>query len=194
VDSGPARRIPNPAGGITGRDAAPNRRGAELAGLVPGEGGFDAERLLLEDAAQQCATLFVADSDFGRAAHDPRVVERLRGARFLAVMGWAETPLSRVADLVLPAATHAEREGTFLNVDGRLQRFERAFPPPAQCRPAVEILADLLSRFDGKWASVTAPVAFDLMSEETPALAGARWATIPATGLRLAQATAGAGA
>ena len=194
VDSGPARTIPNPRGSVTGHDAAPNRRGVELAGLVPGAGGLDAEKILLEEGAASCAALFVADSDFGRAAHDPKIVERLRRARFLAVMGWADTPLARVADLVLPVATHTEREGTFVNVEGRLQRFDRAFPAPAQCRPALEVLADLLSRFDSKWASVTAPVVFDMMAEEIPALGGLRWARIPATGAPVPVAPAEASA
>jgi NADH-quinone oxidoreductase subunit G len=185
VDSGPSRTIPNPAGGITGHEAAPNRRGAELAGLVVGAGGIDAEQLLLEGAAASCSALFVLDSDFGRAAHDPKIVERLREARFLAVLGWADSPLAQVADVVLPAATHAERDGTFVNVEGRLQRFDRAFPGSAQVRPAIEVLADLLSRFDTKWAAVDAAIAFDLMAEENPALAGLRWAEIPATGVPL---------
>lgn len=184
VDSGPSRTIPNPGGGITGHDAAPNRRGAELAGLVAGADAIDGERLLVGGAAS-CNALIVLDSDFGRAAHDPKLVERLREARFLAVIGWADTPLAQVADVALPAATHAERTGTFVNVEGRLQRFERAFPPPAQVRPAVEILADLLARFDSKWAAVDAATAFDLMAEEKPPLAGLRWAEIPATGAPL---------
>jgi NADH-quinone oxidoreductase subunit G len=185
VDSGPPRSIPNPAGGISGRDAAPNRRGAELAGLVPGDDGRGAEELLLGEAAASCSVLVVADSDFGRAAHDPRVVERLRQARFLAVLGWAETPLSRVADLALPTATHAERAGTFVNVAGRLQRFERAFPPPSESRPALEVLRDLLARLEARWAGVGAPQVFDLLAAETPELAGLRWDTLPASGVEL---------
>jgi len=190
VDSGPAHHVPNPAGGLTGRDAAPNRRGAELAGLRPITGGMDAQQLLAEDGASSCAALFVADSDFGKAARDPKVVERLRAARFLAVMGWADTPLARAADVVLPAATHAEREGTFVNTAGRLQRFARAFPSPSQARPAVEILAELLARFDPKWAAVTPAVVFDLMAEEIAQLDGMRWQTLPPTGVSLAGGSA----
>jgi len=190
VDSGPARSIPNPAGGVTGRDASPNRRGAELAGLVPGAEGIDAEALLLDGAAARCAVLFVADSDFGKAAHDPKVVERLREAAVLVVMGWADTPLARVADVVLPAATHAEREGTFVNVDWRVQRFERAYPAPSQVRPALEILADLLSRFDAKWSTVTPAIVFDLLAEEVTEFSGLRYQEIPATGQPLARAGA----
>jgi NADH-quinone oxidoreductase subunit G len=189
VDSGPTRAIPNLRGEIVGHDAAPNRRGAELAGLVPGPDGLDAETLLLEDGARSCSVLVVADSDFGKAAHDPKIVERLREARFLAVLGWADTPLARVADVVLPVATHAERDGTFVNVENRLQRFDRAFPAPSQSRPAVEVLADLLSRFDPKWGSVTVATAFDLMTEEIDELDGIRWAAIPPTGLALRRQT-----
>jgi NADH-quinone oxidoreductase subunit G len=185
VDSGPTRFIPNPSGGVTGHDAAPNRRGVELAGLTPGAGGMDAQSLLVEEAAAQCSVLFVADSDFGKAARDPRVVERLRKARFLVVMGWADTALARAADVVLPTATHAEREGTFVNVQSRLQRFDRAYPPPSQSRPAIEVLAELLARFDPKWSSVTAATAFDLLAEEIEAFDGLRWAAVPAEGIVL---------
>jgi predicted molibdopterin-dependent oxidoreductase YjgC len=193
VESGPERTIPNPAGGVTGRDAAPNRRGVELAGLVPGPDGLDADALLKRDGADRCAALFVADSDLGHAARDAEIAQRLRRARFLAVMGWADSPLARLADVVLPAATHAEREGTFVNVQSRLQRFDRAFPPPSQVRPALEILVELLSRFDGKWSSVSAATAFDLLTEEVETFDGLRWAAIPPTGGVLAgSATGGA--
>jgi len=186
VESGPERKIPNLHGGVRGSEAAPNRRGAELAGLVPGQGGSDAHALLYGDAAEGCAAIFVADSDLGAAAHDPAVVERLRKARFLAVMGWADTPLTAVADVVLPVSTHAERDGTFVNSQNRLQRFQRAFPGPAQVRPAVEVLAELLGRFDSKWAAVDAATAFDLLAEEVDALDGLRWATLPAGGVSIA--------
>ncbi|MFN7940664.1 MAG: 2Fe-2S iron-sulfur cluster-binding protein [Thermoanaerobaculia bacterium] len=188
VDSGPARTIPNPRGGITGHDAVPNRRGAELAGLRPRGAGIDAERLLLEDGAKSCSVLLVADSDFGKAAYDPKVVERLREARTLIVMGWADSPLARAADIVLPVATHAERDGSFVNVEGRLQRFERAFPAPPQVRLAVEVLAEILGRFDPKWSFVNTATAFDLLGEEVPAFAGLRFAEIPASGVVLAGA------
>jgi len=142
-------------------------------------------RVALEDGAERCAAIFVVDSDFGRAARDPKVVERLRKARFLAVMGWADTPLARAADVVLPAATHAERDGTFVNVQSRLQRFVRAYPAPSQARPGLEILAELLSRFEAKWASVSAATVFDLLAEEVDAFSGLRWAQIPAEGQTL---------
>ncbi len=151
---------------------------------MPASGAVSSEDLLLEGSAAKCGAIFIADSDFGRAAHDPKVVERLREAKFLAVMGWADSPLARVADVVLPVATHAERAGTFVNAEWRVQRFEQAFPAPPQVRPGVEALADLLSRFDPKWSTVTPATVFDLMAEEVQAFRGLRYREIAAEGTR----------
>ncbi|HEX9669664.1 MAG TPA: 2Fe-2S iron-sulfur cluster-binding protein [Thermoanaerobaculia bacterium] len=185
VDLGRPRTIPNLKGGITGREYAPNRRGAELAGLAAGAGGFGASDLLDGDAAARCAALVVCDSDFGAAAHRPEVVERLRRAPYLAVFGWADTPLARAADVALPVAHHAEKDGTFVNVEWRVQRFARAFPPPAQVRTGVEALSDLLSRFDARWGGLDAARVFDRLARENPAFAALSWEELPATGALL---------
>ncbi len=192
VDHGPARTIPNLKGGITGRDAAPNRRGAELAGLRPAPGGLDAEDLLLGDGAARCAVLVVADSDFGKAAHDARVVDRLRRAKYLAVFGWADTPLAQAADVALPTATHAEQEGSFVNVERRVQRFERAFPPPGQARAGIEAWRELLARFEPEWGALSTAAVFALLANAVPAFAGLNWADLPATGSPLGGAPSAA--
>jgi NADH-quinone oxidoreductase subunit G len=164
---------------ITGREAAPNRRGAELAGL---SGGDD---LLQGDGASRCAVLVVCDSDFGKAAWDPETVARLRKAKFLVVFGWADSPLAQAADVALPVAHHGEKDGTFVNVEWRVQRFEKAFPPTGQVRPAIEVLSDLLSRFDISWAHQSASTVFDRLAGELPAFAGLSWRRLPATGASL---------
>jgi len=182
---GPARTIPNLHGGITGRERHPNRRGAELAGFGGGEGP-SADDLMLGDAAAGLDVLVVADSDLGPAAHDEEAVARLRRAGFLVVFGWADTPLARAADVALPVATHAEKDGTFVNVERRLQRFEQAFPPPGQVRPAVEVLAELLAKLDGEsWAGVGTAAAFARLAEARPELAGLDFDELPPTGAPL---------
>jgi NADH-quinone oxidoreductase subunit G len=202
VEMGPEWHIPNLHGGVTGREAAPNRRGAELAGLVPGPGGMSAADLLAGDGAGRCAVLVVADSDFGRAAWDEATVERLRRARLLIVFGWADSPLAKAADLALPLATHAEKTGSFVNVQGRVQRFTAAFPPPGLVRPGVDALADLLARFEHSAsgiAGLTPEKVFARLAETVPAFAGLELAGLPATGAPLQtpqtpQAAAAAGA
>jgi predicted molibdopterin-dependent oxidoreductase YjgC len=187
VSDGPERHIPNLQGGVTGREAQPNRRGAELAGLG---GGIAASDLLDGDAAARLSLLVVADSDFGPGAHDADTVARLRKADFLVVIGWADTPLARAADVALPVATHAEKDGTFVNVENRLQRFEQAFPAPGQVRPAAEVLSELLGGFEDEWAAFAdagteaARQAFARLATTVPALAGLDF-DLPPTGTAL---------
>jgi NADH-quinone oxidoreductase subunit G len=187
VDLGPEWTIPrHQRPPITGREAAPNRRGAELAGLGGVEvAGLSADDLLNGDGASRCAVLVVCDSDFGKAAWDPEAVARLRQAKFLVVFGWADSPLAQAADVALPVAHHGEKEGTFVNVEWRVQRFERAFPATGQVRPAIEVLSDLLSRFDAGWAHLSASTVFDRLASELQAFAGLSWRRLPATGAAL---------
>ena len=90
----------------------------------------------------------VADAAFSRIADDPKAVAALRKARFLAVAGRNANALTRAADVVLPVASMAEREGTFTNVQGRVQKFERAFLPKPPIRPALELIS-MLARMLG---------------------------------------------
>ena len=166
---------------ITGREAAPNRRGAELAGL----GGGTADDLLTGDAAAGCEVLVVCDSDFGKGAYSAETVAKLRQAKFLVVFGWADSPLAQAADVALPVPHHGEKDGTFVNVEWRLQRFERAFAAPGQTRSTVEALGDLLSRFDAAWANQSPGKVFDRLAGELPAFAGLHWHDLPATGATL---------
>ncbi len=50
------------------------------------------------------------------------------------------------ADVILPAASFAEKDGTFTNSDRRVQRVRQALPPPGQARADWEIVADLARR------------------------------------------------
>jgi NADH-quinone oxidoreductase subunit G len=188
VDLGPERHIPNLLGGVTGREAAPNRRGAELAGLSSGSRGRSAAEILSGD--HRFSVLVVTDSDFGQAAHDEAAVARLRqSAETLIVFGWADSALAQAADVALPLATHAEKTGSFVNVQGRVQRFKAAFPPPGLVRDGVDVLSDLLSRVDPSLANLTAEVVFGRLAEIVPAFAGLSLKNLPATGASLVNTT-----
>ncbi len=187
---GRERRIPNTHGGISGLETTPNRRGAELAGLVPNQGGLTARDLLQGGKAADCSVLVVADSDFGPAAHDPAVVEQLRKAAFLVVLGWADTPLAQAADVALPLAHHGETDGTFVNVAWRLQRLQKAFPPPMQVRAGVEVLSDLLARLQPEWGNLSVAQAFARLSGTVSAFRDLDFAKLPASGVVLPVAAA----
>jgi len=67
-------------------------------------------------------------------------------AKFSVVQEILMTDLAQEADVVLPALSFAEREGTFTSGDRRVQRFYRALPPQAQAKPDWWIAQELASR------------------------------------------------
>ena len=105
-------------------------------------------------------------------ADDPEKVAALRRARFLAVAARTANALTRAADVVLPAASLAEKEGTFTNVQGRVQRFERAFLPRPPVRATWELLLQLAVAVgfgDRNW---TPEDLLGLIAKEIPAYGG----------------------
>jgi NADH dehydrogenase/NADH:ubiquinone oxidoreductase subunit G len=53
-----------------------------------------------------------------------------------------------IADLILPGAAYTEKNGTFVNMEGRVQHTARAFLPPGQAKVDAEILDELLVGLD----------------------------------------------
>lgn len=54
------------------------------------------------------------------------------------------------ADVVLPATTFVESSGTFINLEGRIQKFKKAIEPCGQARPDWWIIAALAERLGAK--------------------------------------------
>jgi len=157
---------------VEGDEEAPNHRGAKDMGMSPGAGGYGLDAVLSGKAAPE--VIVVADADFSRLANDPQTVAALRKARFLAVAGRNANALTRAADVLLPAASMAEREGTFTNVQGRVQRFQRAFLPKPPIRPVLELVA-MLGRMLGYGdGSQTPPGVLEQIATEIPAYSNIR--------------------
>ena len=72
-------------------------------------------------------------------------VERIRAVPFTVLIAADETPLAETADVVFPALTWPERQGTFVNLEGRLQRSARVLPKPSDVADETEVLARLAS-------------------------------------------------
>ena len=69
----------------------------------------------------------------------------LRG-KFLVVQDTLPTVLSEAADVVLPGAVWAEKDGTWENAAGKLQAFDRAIDPPGLARREGDVYLKLLAR------------------------------------------------
>ena len=80
------------------------------------------------------------------AVANPDVRAMAEGAESVLAISMFRTPLIGWADLVLPGTSYLERDGTYVNLEGRLQRLRRAVIPPGPDELAW--LAKLAERFD----------------------------------------------
>jgi formate dehydrogenase alpha subunit len=74
------------------------------------------------------------------------VEEALKNTEFLVVQDIFLTETARLADVVLPAASFAEKEGTFSNTERRVQRVRKAIEPIGNAKADWVILMDILNR------------------------------------------------
>ncbi len=93
----------------------------------------------------------VADPDINHARHC------LEQAGFLVVQDIFLSETAQLAHVVLPAASFAEKDGTFTATDRRVQRVHQAVEPPGQARTDWEIICDLAQRMGASGFDFTSP-------------------------------------
>lgn len=94
----------------------------------------------LEDVGGQ--TVIVLENDLTRRADGRRLRRALARAGTVIALDSLENDTLEEAGLVLPAATFAESEGTYVNYETRAQRFYQVFAPAGDIRPSWRWLAD----------------------------------------------------
>jgi NADH-quinone oxidoreductase subunit G len=110
--------------------------------------GLDLDGMLAAARAGDLKALWIIGAD--PAAGVP-VAPALGRIPFLVVQDLFLTATASLADVVLPAASFAEADGTYINLTGRLQRTRAALRPPGQARPDWWIVAEVARRMvEGK--------------------------------------------
>ena len=88
--------------------------------------------------------LFIAGEDPLHSYYKPQLVkEALRTVPFLVVTDVFMTDTARMADLVLPSSTFAEKDGTYTNMSRHVQRVAAAVLPQGVSKPDFDILIEL---------------------------------------------------
>ncbi len=117
-------------------DRTPNRAGLALVGL--GELATEATIRLIKEAK---GTVLIHG---GNPAGNPALAEALANTRHVIYIGTHANETAQLAALVLPGASWAEKAGTFVNKDGRLQQFKPAVMRPGSAREDWRILVEML--------------------------------------------------
>ncbi len=74
------------------------------------------------------------------------VIHALESTEFLIVQDLFMTETALRADLILPAASFAEKDGTFANADRRVQRVRQAIKPVGDSKPDWQIIAEIAQK------------------------------------------------
>jgi NADH-quinone oxidoreductase subunit G len=98
--------------------------------------------------------------------------EALPKGAFVVVQELFMTETARRADVVLPAVSFAERDGTYTNAERRVQRFYAALPVTVDARPDWEIVWDMGRRMGMDWHYSTAGEVMEELARSVPAYAG----------------------
>jgi NADH-quinone oxidoreductase subunit G len=148
-----------------------NQRGAWDMGVLPGVGpgfvsngsdGLKCDAMLNASINGEIETLYVVGEDIFNLCPDERFAKKaLEGAQFLIVQDTFMTGTARMADLVLPSASFAEKRGTFTNQEGRVQRISPLVPPPGEAMTDFQIFGALADTVDDSFAPMDTAAAFE---------------------------------
>jgi predicted molibdopterin-dependent oxidoreductase YjgC len=120
--------------------------------------------------------LLLVGADPVRDVPDPRqAVLALDSAEYVVSIDLLLNDSNREADVVLPAAGFAEKEGTVTNLEGRVQKVNVIAPIPGQGRPDWAILDDLAERAGRPIGLATAESIAKEISEVASAYVGVTW-------------------
>jgi formate dehydrogenase alpha subunit len=111
-------------------------------------------------------------------------VKSLKSLDFLVVQDIFMTETAELADVVLPAACFAEKDGTFTNTERKVQRIRKAVSPPGEAMEDSWILAELSTRMGYPMEHEGAEEIFNEIGSLWPALAGITYRRIAKNGLQ----------
>ncbi len=140
---------------------------------IPAKPGLNNHSMIEAAHAGDLKAMYIIGEDTAVVDADTHHTQNaLAKLEFLVVQDIFMSTTAQFADVVLPACPSLEKEGTFVNTERRIQRFERALDPLGESKPDWLILCELAQRFGHHW-DYTGPR--EIMSEASkvaPILAG----------------------
>lgn len=169
-----------------------NARGAREMGVRPGEGGKDLAAMLAAAASGDVKLLYVVGSDaLAKVAEAEALQEALDTIETLIVQDTNAAPWKDKAAIVLPGHVWAEKDGTFTNHEGRVQRIRRAMNPTdgSYCDGGMFTrLAALVAGKDAAGARFDARATLAEISEKISGYEGMSFERVGSLGVRLGEA------
>ncbi len=155
-------------GFLVSDDGNPNTSGAKLLGVASATPGSKLPEIAAGIAAGRITSLVVLGENPLNCGISEADLSKLSSLVVLDILPNAAT---KHASVILPGSAAYEKRGSMVNVNGRLQRLNRALTAPGHARDDWEILAELLRALGAETASSIEDL-FKQMAAATPALVG----------------------
>jgi NADH-quinone oxidoreductase subunit G len=162
-------------------DQNPNRKGVELVAQALGLAVRPIGDLAQAVSSGQLKAVWAV----GAETPDEVVAAKLEAAEVLVVQAVNENHLARRATVLLPAAPHSEADGTFVNFEGKAQRFEMAYFPRGDARPHWALAAELGAALGLSYRFASGREVFAALGGRLGGALGAfAWDSLPSAGKR----------
>ncbi len=147
--------------------------------------GLTATEMIFEAEAGKLRAMYIMGEN--PVLSDPEVehtLKVLKGLDFLVVQDIFMTETAEIADVVLPAASFAEKDGTFTNTERRVQRIRRAVKPPGEAKEDSWIIIELSRRMGYEMNYANMAEVFREIGKAWPAVAGITYSRLEQGGLQ----------
>lgn len=147
--------------------------------------GLTIPEMLDAAVSGQVKAMYIMGEDPVMTDPDANHVRKALGSLdFLVAQDLFMSESAQYADVFLPTACYAEKDGTFTNTERRVQRVRKAVEPPGQARADWEILCDLSRRMGYEMQYDDAAGIFEEVARLTPSYGGITYERIDKVGLQ----------
>lgn len=163
-----------------------NDQGAEELSFLPGPGGRNTHEILKGCSDGEIKFLWLVGVDPLTDYHDRRLVESaLENVDFLVVQDLWSTAATGYASVVLPSASPYEADGTYTNLERRVQRIRPVFQAPGEAKPVWRAVVELSLRLKPATPLFNASEVLGCIAKEVPAFADVEYDALGESGQML---------
>ncbi len=160
-------------------DKSPNRAGARMLGLK----GAKSSEEVTSKIPNGTKVLLV----FGKPFEDENLLSQAGNIPLVINVAAWQSGWSETADVTLPGRLHSEKDATYTNKAGRVQRVNTAIRAFHKTRPDWMVLCGLMELLDVDNKADSAEAVFQELSENEKGFQGLQWESIGSDGINAAQ-------
>jgi len=164
------RKASEAAWGVNALPAKPGLTMGDMLSTKP-EGGIKAMYIMGENP-------IITDPDMKHTR------QSLTNLEFLVVQDIFPTETAVIADVILPAAAFAEKDGSFTNTERRVQRVRKAVEPPGEAKPDWEIITLLAEKLGHRFGYKNPEQIMEEIASLTPIYGGIHYDRLNGYGLQ----------